>query len=108
MTVDTIPLPNRPVRRGLSLCLGLLVVALVLAGCDSNGGTEIPNVSEDNTVADVVAASQNTGTLESALQQAGLVEALDDSSQSFTVFAPTDAAFGNIDAGELTANDDLL
>ena len=108
MTVDTTPLPNRPVRRGLSLCLGLLAVALVLAGCDSNGGTEIPNVSEDNSVAEVVAASQNTGTLESALQQAGLVEALDDSSQSYTVFAPTDAAFGAIDAGELTANDDLL
>jgi len=89
------------------LCLGLLAVALVLAGCDSEG-TEVPDVSEDNTVADVVAASQNTGTLESALQQAGLVEALDDSSQSFTVFAPNDAAFGNVDAGELTANDALL
>jgi transforming growth factor-beta-induced protein len=108
MTTDTTLLPNEPVRRGLHLCLGLLAAALVLVGCDSNGGTEIPNVSEDNSVADVVVASQNTGTLESALQQAGLVEALDDSSQSFTVFAPNDAAFGNIDAGELTANDDLL
>ena len=108
MTFDTELLPNRPIRRGLHLCLGLLAAALILVGCDSNGGTEIPNVSEDNSVAEVVAASQNTGTLESALGQAGLVEALDDSSQSFTVFAPTDAAFGTIDAGELTANDDLL
>jgi len=108
MTFDTELLPNRPIRRGLHLCLGLLAAALILVGCDSNGGTEVPNVSEDNSVAEVVAASQNTGTLESALQQAGLVEALDDSSQSFTVFAPTDAAFGTIDAGELTANDALL
>ncbi|MEF8939064.1 MAG: fasciclin domain-containing protein [Salinivenus sp.] len=108
MTFDTELLPNSPIRRGLHLCLGLLAAALILVGCDSNGGTEVPNVSEDNSVAEVVAASQNTGTLESALQQAGLVEALDDSSQSFTVFAPTDAAFGTIDAGELTSDGDLL
>jgi transforming growth factor-beta-induced protein len=108
MTFDTELLPNRPIRRGVHLCLGLLAATLILVGCDSNGGTEVPNVSEDNSVAEVVAASQNTGTLESALGQAGLVEALDDSSQSFTVFAPTDAAFGTIDAGELTANDALL
>ena len=107
MTSDTNSLLSFRLPGVRGLCLGLLAVALVLAGCDSEG-TEVPDVSEDNTVADVVAASQNTGTLESALQQAGLVEALDDSSQSFTVFAPNDAAFGNVDAGELTADDALL
>jgi len=87
--------------------MGLLAAALVVVGCDS-GGDEIPSVSEDNSVADVVEASRNTGTLAGALQQAGLVEALGDSSQSFTVFAPTDDAFGRIDASELTADGDLL
>ncbi|MFB6249516.1 MAG: fasciclin domain-containing protein [Salinibacter sp.] len=100
MTFDTNSLPNRPVRYKLRLCLGLLAAALFLGGCDSGGETEVPNVSEDNSVVEVVASARNTGTLEGALQQAGLVEALDDSSRSFTVSAPTDAAFGTIDTGD--------
>lgn len=57
--------------------MGLLAVALVLAGGDS-GGNDIPSASEDNSVAEVVEASRNTGTLAGALQPAGLADVLDD------------------------------
>ncbi|MFK8105259.1 MAG: fasciclin domain-containing protein [Saprospiraceae bacterium] len=56
------------------------------------------------TVVDVIVNSPNHNTLETAVTQAGLVGALSDDGP-FTVFAPTDAAFNLLPAGEL---DDLL
>ena len=54
------------------------------------------------TVADVVINSAVHTTLESAVIDAGLAGTLSDLNGNFTVFAPTDAAFANLDAAVLT------
>jgi len=56
----------------------------------------------DNIVETAI-ANGNFTTLISALQSAGLDDALADESQTFTVFAPTDAAFDLVDDGVLAA-----
>ena len=58
--------------------------------------TVIPNQS--TTVVDVVVNSENHTTLEAAVVAAGLVETLSGDGP-FTVFAPTDAAFGLLPEG---------
>jgi len=93
------------------LYAGLLAVALVLAGCDSNGGDTVepdPPPEEPTTLVDVVTGSDDLTTLATALQEAGRVETLDDTSSTFTVFAPSDAAFGPYDVDFLVNNADLL
>ena len=49
--------------------------------------------SAQTTVVDVIANSEDHTLLLSAVVQAGLVEALSDTTATFTVFAPTDSAF---------------
>ena len=48
-------------------------------------------------IVDTAVAAGDFGTLVTALQAAGLDATLADETQSFTVFAPTDAAFAMID-----------
>ncbi|RZO21013.1 MAG: adhesin [SAR92 clade bacterium] len=48
-------------------------------------------------IVDTAVAAEDFGTLVTALQAAGLDATLADETQSFTVFAPTDAAFAMID-----------
>ena len=66
-----------------------------------------------DNVTEVVATSADHTILLTALQTAGLVSTLEDMSADFTVFAPTDAAFGQflsdagISAADLLANPDL-
>ena len=52
-------------------------------------------------IVDTAVAAGDFGTLVTALQVAGLDTTLADESQSFTVFAPTDAAFAMIDPATL-------
>jgi uncharacterized surface protein with fasciclin (FAS1) repeats len=52
-------------------------------------------------IVDTAVAAGNFGTLVTALQAAGLDATLADETQSFTVFAPTDAAFAMIDPDTL-------
>ena len=52
-------------------------------------------------IVDTAVAAGNFGTLVTALQAAGLDATLADETQSFTVFAPTDAAFAMIDPATL-------
>ncbi|MGB3544301.1 fasciclin domain-containing protein [Rubrivirga sp.] len=86
----------------------LLLVALtvpVLTACDSDDVT-------DETITDLVVAEADLSTLELAVIEAGLDGALAGSG-TFTVFAPTDAAFQSLLATlgatpeELLARDDL-
>ena len=49
--------------------------------------------SAQTTVVDVIVNSEDHTLLEAAVVQAGLVEALSDTTATFTVFAPTDSAF---------------
>ena len=52
-------------------------------------------------IVDTAVAAGDFGTLVTALQAAGLDATLADETQSFTVFAPTDAAFAMIDPATL-------
>jgi len=60
------------------------------------------------TIAERAANQDNLSTLVGALESAGLADTLNNEDATFTVFAPTNAAFENIDADELTSNPDLL
>lgn len=96
-------------RSWTALCAGLLAVALVLVGCDSNGGGggDDDDMS-DATITQLASNQDNLSTLVSALQSAELDDDLDSEESTFTVFAPVNSAFENIDAGELIGNSALL
>lgn len=55
------------------------------------------------TIADVAAGDENFSTLVSALTAADLVDTLADADATFTVFAPTNAAFDKINDATLSA-----
>lgn len=93
---------------GSSLWVGLLASALILAGCDSNGGMDDNDMPDNPTVTELASNQENLNTLASALQQAELDEDLNSEDATFTVFAPVDDAFANIDADELTNDPELL
>jgi len=59
------------------------------------------------TVTERAVLTPQLSTLTSAVQSAGLADALNGSGP-FTVFAPVNGAFEDIDAGELTADNELL
>jgi len=60
------------------------------------------------TVVDIIVNSEDHTLLEAAVVEAGLVEALSDTTGTFTVFAPTDSAFITL-AAELNLEvEDLL
>ena len=94
-------------RSWAGLFVALLAVALVLTGCDSNGGDD-DDMPDNPTIAERAANQDNLSTLAGALQDAGLADTLGSDDATFTVFAPTNSAFENIDADELTGNADLL
>ena len=75
------------------------VLMLPIAACDSNDNNE----PELGTIVET-AIDANFNTLVTAVQAAELVDVLNGTGP-FTVFAPTDAAFGDLPAGTL---DDLL
>lgn len=70
-------------------------LSMMLFGCNDDDTKEVitPPVKEANTIVDVAVANGNFTTLVTALQATGLDDTLDDANASFTVFAPTDAAF---------------
>ncbi len=89
----------------IGLWVGLFAFALVLAGCDSDGsGMEEPS----NTLTQVVSNNNDLSTLASALQAADLAETLGNENATFTVFAPANPAFDNVDVQSLTNNPDPL
>lgn len=90
--------------------LGVTIFSVIfLQACnDDNDNKGIP---EPKTIVDTAISNGNFTTLVAALEAAGLVATLDDENSTFTVFAPTDAAFAllgqeNIDA--LLADPDTL
>jgi transforming growth factor-beta-induced protein len=94
-------------RVSFSLLIGLLAGSmLLLAGCDSNDG----GMDEPASVTGAVTNNDNLETLATALGATGQDETLDDSDKTFTVFAPSDAAFMPYDVDFLTdeANSELL
>ena len=87
--------------------LALLLLVPVLAACDS---TETDD--NDPTITDLVVATANLSTLEAAVIRAGLDDDLAGNGP-FTVFAPTNDAFGDLldvldaTAEQLLAREDL-
>ena len=57
--------------------------------------------AETGNIVEVASGSESFKTLVQAVQAAGLVETLSDSSSSYTVFAPTDEAFSQLPDGAL-------
>ena len=86
---------NRTMR---GICFGLRVVQIGAAPCWADCGTC------DKTIVEVAAASDDFETLVAAVKAADLVETLSGKGP-FTVFAPTDEAFGKLPKGTL---EDLL
>lgn len=72
------------------------IVAFLLVAC---GGSS----NNSTSVFDVISDSENHTTLESVLEETGLDETLDDTDSTFTVFAPTDAAFDLLGADTIAA-----
>ncbi|MCP8899773.1 fasciclin domain-containing protein [Gilvimarinus xylanilyticus] len=60
-------------------------------------------MASDSNIVETAVDAGNFTTLVSALQAAGLDATLADESETFTVFAPTDAAFDKIDSATLDA-----
>jgi uncharacterized surface protein with fasciclin (FAS1) repeats len=87
-----------------------LVITFGLSSC--NDDDDMPPVQADPNIVEVAASNNDFSTLVSAVQAAGLVETLSGTGP-FTVFAPTNAAFGrflddnNLAAGDLLASDGL-
>ncbi|MCG6887292.1 MAG: fasciclin domain-containing protein [Proteobacteria bacterium] len=90
-------LKSKPLLSKMLLTLG---ISLFLFGCDNNNNNN--NNSDEPTITALAASNENFSTLVLALQTAGLDGALDDPDATYTVFAPTNAAFEKL--GEDTIN----
>jgi len=105
MTFDQLPFSSG--RWTAGLYAGLLAVALVLAGCDSSENDPVepePAPEGPTTLVDVVTGSDDLSTLAGVLSD-DQIEALNDTTQTFTVFAPSNAAFEPYDFSD---NGDLV
>jgi transforming growth factor-beta-induced protein len=79
------------------LMMILLMGVFVMASCsddDDDNNDVMPE--ESNTIVDVAAGNPDFSILVQALQSTGLDDALANESGSFTVFAPTNAAFASL------------
>lgn len=86
--------------------LGAIILPLLLIqGCSSDDDNNAPVTVDPQPAVSVFDAAQDSGeftTLVAALEATGLDETLDDLTNSYTVFAPTDDAFALL--GEETIN----
>ena len=94
--------------RGSLLGAGLLALALVLVGCDSNDSNMEEPPQEATTLADIVSQTDNLSTLGDALGATNRTDVLDNEDATFTVFAPSNSAFQFYDVDFLVNNPDLL
>ncbi|MFO7746036.1 MAG: fasciclin domain-containing protein, partial [Psychroflexus sp.] len=85
-------------RKTVSQLILLMVFILGVSACsDDDAATPI---SSEPTTFEIIAESPDHIILEDLLVSTGLNEALNSS--TYTIFAPTDTAFGNIDTSSLT------
>jgi uncharacterized surface protein with fasciclin (FAS1) repeats len=98
-------------RWGAALGVGLLAVALVLTGCDSDDSgmdDEFDDPATTLTLAERVSNQDALSTLNTALGATGQAETLGSEDATFTVFAPSNAALEPYDVDFLTRNTGLL
>lgn len=88
----------------LKACSATLLLLLAQGCSDDNDNEQVVQVEPEaaSTIVDVAKSAGNFTTLVAALEATGLDETLADTSQEFTVFAPTDDAFALL--GEETIN----
>jgi len=84
-----------------------LAAALVLAGCDNDDDDGGMGTMPDPTITELAGNASNLSTLAGALGQAGLDDDLNGDGP-FTVFAPSNTAFQQIDVNDLTSDSELL
>ena len=99
MTTSTLSYVHRLVAVVLIGALGFL------AACDDDDGMVDPPIEDDGTIADIVGDDDSFSTLLGLLQGEGLTDALGDEDATFTVFAPTNAAFGPYDLDAIAGTD---
>lgn len=80
--------------------LPIIAFTLTLMAC---GGDDNDKTTEPLTVFDIANTNSDFDTLSELLKTTGLDETLDDPNRSFTVFAPTDAAFAALGQETLDA-----
>ena len=81
----------------------LAILAVTLAACSDNTATEEESkTAESKTIVDIAAEDGRFTTLVTALQAAGLDSVLAGEGP-FTVFAPTDDAFGKLPEGTIAS-----
>ena len=90
MSFDTIAAYFSTLRRWIGLSLGLLALALVSTGCDTNVGSNAQ--PQPPSITDYATELRALSTLGEALQEADLASTLDGEGP-YTVFAPTNDAF---------------
>jgi len=84
----------------------VVISVLFLQACNDSNNSSRDNpepVATTSTIVDVAVSNGNFTTLVTALQATGLDTTLADTSQTFTVFAPTDAAFELLGADTIEA-----
>jgi transforming growth factor-beta-induced protein len=91
--------------RGRALALATLAAGIALAACDDS---DPAGPEPEPTIAAIVADEPAFSTLLAGLEAAGLTAALDDESATFTVFAPSNDAFGPLDLDVLLSDPDGL
>ena len=87
----------------IKLILFVVFTAIFVTGCNENSDepTPVTAVADINSIVDVASNNDDFSTLVSLLETTGLSETLDGAG-SFTVFAPTNAAFSAL--GDETLN----
>ena len=89
-----------------AVAISFLFAAALLTGCDDDDDGGMGSMP-DPTITELAGNTSNLSTLASALGQAGLDDDLNGEGP-FTVFAPSNSAFQQIDVNDLTADSDLL
>jgi len=83
----------------------IMIVSIAFLSCEKDNKSDI--VMTSHTITDVAASNSNFSSLVLALKRAGLDDELANPASSFTVFAPTNAAFAALltELGVATMND---
>jgi len=84
--------------------LYLFVLSILLINCGDDNDDASEPIENNPTTFEIIADSPNHNTLEQALVDTGLDQVLNDG--NFTIFAPTDDAFSQVDLSGLS-NDEL-